>query len=87
MNAKQQLMDYLKEQFPTTEGHVPLEELIHNVWKEGVSAALRRAKQIERDHELDERISYFIKDLLKDPKPCGCDPTKGPCSYCGTLSD
>jgi hypothetical protein len=87
MNAKRELFDYLGKHYPESVSDATLTNLINNVWKQGVSDALKRAKQIERDHELDERISYFIKDLLKDPKPCGCDPTKGPCSYCGTLSD
>jgi hypothetical protein len=69
IDARQELFNYIKKHYPDLSSDVTLTHLVHNVWKNGVSRALTRAKQIEKDHELDERISYFIKDLLKDTSP------------------
>jgi hypothetical protein len=60
-----QVFNYLNYQFPATVGHIPLQNMLHNIWLDGVKEACRIAEREEKYNEMDTRISTRIKDLLK----------------------
>lgn len=63
--SEQQFLDYLYYQFPATVGHIPLKNMIYDIWLDGVKKACSIAEREERENELDTRISTRIKDLIK----------------------
>lgn len=62
---EQILLNYLNDQFPAVAGHIPLKNMIHDVWLDGVKKAYNIAEREEKYNEMDTRISTRIKDLLK----------------------
>ena len=71
--AESELLEYLRQQFPATDGHIPLGEKIHAVWAAGwrsgmESAAdivLSRAEQLQRNNCKDTIREHYAEQAIR----------------------
>ena len=71
--AESELLEYLRQQFPATDGHIPLADKIHAVWKAGwrsgmESAAdivLSRAEQLQRNNCKDTIREHYAEQAIR----------------------
>jgi hypothetical protein len=71
--AESELLEYLRHQFPATDGHIPLGEKIHAVWTAGwrsgmESAAdivLSRSEQLQRNNCKDTIREHYAEQAIR----------------------